>query len=92
MPVLPVYLKPDITIVVECFFYLISDLAFKNVLNKIMVNEKQTNSMENGSCQTSHDQAFHLNGGTSRVSKLIISDFLVAFATFCTVAAAASNE
>ena len=35
-----------------------------------MVNEKQTNSMENGSCQTSHDQAFHLGGDTFQVSYL----------------------
>ena len=35
-----------------------------------MVNEKQTNSMENGSCQTSHDQACDLGGDTFQVSNL----------------------
>ena len=69
VPILPVY-QPDITIVFKCLFYFISDLAFKNALTKIMVNEKQTNSMENGSRQTSHDQACHLGGNTFQVSNL----------------------
>ena len=69
VPILAVY-QPDITIVVECLFCFISDLAFENALNKIMVNEKQTNSMDNGSCQTSHDQACDLGGDTFQVSNL----------------------
>ena len=69
VPILPAY-QPDITIVFECLFYFISDLAFKNALTKIMVNEKQTNSMDNGSCQTSHNQACHLGGNTFQVSNL----------------------
>ena len=48
-----------------------------------MVNEKQTNSMENGSRQTSHNQACHLGGNTFQVSNL---------ATFCRVASTAINE
>ena len=35
-----------------------------------MVNEKQTNGMENGSRQTSHNQACHLGGNTFQVSNL----------------------